>query len=302
MDFTLQHIAPQHGRVAIVTGANNGIGLETATGLAKHGLRVVLACRDIDKGKHAGVAIKEKIPNADLDVIKLDLGDTASVKAFVREYKHKYDRLDILVNNAGIMRAASEQNGNGVESPFAVNHLGHFLLTKLLIGMMPNDPASRIISLSSVAHKQAKIYFGDLSCSTVKKPLAAYGQSKLACLMFGDELDKRLKEQGKYIQSLAVHPGGSKSGLFDNMPKAQQFIFKVLAPFTTHAVSAAAEPTLVAALSPEVEGGAYLGPQGFQELKGKVGLATRSDYSKDREVAKKLWSLSEQMTEEGFQV
>ena len=174
-----------------------------------------------------------------------------------------------------------------------------FLLTNLLLEKIPDSGVSRIIALSSVAHKSARIHFDDLKCEKAEKG-AAYGQSKLANLIFGDELNRRLKKAGKNIIALAVHPGGSDSGLFEEMSKIQYLALQLFKPFISHSNASAAKPSLFAALSPEVKGGEYFGPQGFNELRGKVGVAKRSDYSKREDVAKKLWELSEEMTEATF--
>ena len=161
---------------------------------------------------------------------------------------------------------------------------------------MPDSSSSRIVTLSSIAHKGAKIYFDDINCENIDDSGAAYGQSKLANLMFADELNRRLKKSNKKIAALAVHPGGSDSGLFDEMSKITYYFFKILSPFILHSNAAAAKPSLFAALSPEIKGGEYLGPQGFKEFKGKVGVAKRDEYSLREDVAAKLWQLSEEMT------
>ena len=160
---------------------------------------------------------------------------------------------------------------------------------------MPDKNESRIVSLSSVAHKRAKIHFDDIHCENVKDNGAAYGQSKLACLMFGDELNRRLHKAGKKIRSLSVHPGGSDSGLFDDMSRVQYYFLKLLSPIITHSNAKAAVPSLYAALSPGIKGGEYFGPTGLNELKGKLGVAERTDYSKRKDIASRLWDVSEEL-------
>ncbi len=300
MDFELKNIPSQKGRVAIVTGANNGIGFETTLALANYGFKVIMACRSLEKAEKAKSAILEKLPNADLDILQLDLSDLNSVKTFAQQFKDNYSKLDVLINNAGVLIYSGKKNKEGIELQFATNHLGPFLLTNLLFELIPDDSNSRIVALSSLAHKGAKIHFDDLSCEKSDDPDAAYGQSKLANLMFADELNRRLKKSGKEIVALAVHPGGSDSGLFDEMSKLKYYTFKILSPLILNSNAAAAKPSLFAALSPNVKGGEYFGPQGFQEFKGKVGVAKRSEYSKREDVAVDLWKLSEEMTGQPF--
>ena len=300
MDFNLKNIPSQKGRIAIITGANNGIGYETTLAMANHGFKVIMACRSLAKAEKAKSDILEKLPNADLDILELDLSDLESVKAFAKNFKNNYSKLDVLINNAGILVYSGKKNKEGVELQFATNHLGHFLLTSLLLELIPDNSTSRVVTLSSLAHKEAKIHFDDLNCEKTDDPDAPYGQSKLANLMFADELDRRLKKSDKKIVALAVHPGGSDSGLFDEMSKVKYYTFKILSPFILNSPASAAKPSLFAALSSDVQGGEYFGPQGFNEFKGKVGVAKRSDYSKREDVATKLWQLSEEMTGQSF--
>ncbi len=300
MNFSLTNTPSQKGRVAIVTGANNGIGFETTLALAKHEFTVVMACRNLEKAEQAKTELLQKTPQADLDTMPLDLSDLDSVRAFVTAFKSKYAKLDVLINNAGVLIYSGKKNKAGVELQFATNHLGHFLLTNLLLDLIPDNPASRIVSLSSLAHKSAKIHFDDLNGENIDDAEAIYGQSKLANLMFADELNRRLKNGNKKIIALAAHPGGSSSGLFNEMSRAKYYFFMILSPFILNSPASAAKPSLFAALSPEVKGGEYVGPQGFNELKGKVGFAKRSSYSQREDVAQQLWELSEEMTGEAF--
>ncbi|MEO1260797.1 MAG: oxidoreductase [Bacteroidota bacterium] len=300
MNFDLKNIPSQKGRTAIVTGANNGIGFETTLAMAKYGFKVIMACRNLTKAEKAKSDILAQFPEADLDIIQLDLSDLDSVKVFAENFKYNYAQLDVLINNAGVLIYSGKKNKAGVELQFATNHLGHFLLTNLLLEQIPDHPASRIVALSSIAHKAAKIHFNDLNCENTDDADAAYGQSKLANLMFADELNRRLKKSGSKIIALAVHPGGSDSGLFDEMSRIKYYTFKLLSPFILNSPASAAKPSLFAALSTEVQGGEYFGPQGFNEFKGKVGFAKRSEYSKREDVATKLWQLSEKMTGHSF--
>ena len=300
MHFNLNNIPSQRGKVAIVTGANNGVGFETASGLAKVGCKVVMACRSLDRAEEARNRILSRIPEADLDIILLDLSDQNSVTELAEGFAEKFSVLNILINNAGVLDYSRRKNEEGLELQFATNHLGHFLLTSLLIDLMPDDSSSRVVSLSSIAHKQGKIDFEDINCERQTDKAYAYAQSKLACLMFSDELQRRLEKGGRKILSLCAHPGGTDSGLFDDMSRVQYIVLKILSPFITHSNKSAAQPSLVAALKKEIKGGDYYGPQGFMDLKGPPGIAKRTQYSKDLSIASELWEVSLKMTNASF--
>ena len=287
-------------KISIVTGANNGIGFETAIGMAAAGFTVILACRNEAKALAAKEKIRARLPQAQRDVILLDLSDFDSVRAFADAFGKKYDHLDVLINNAGVLDYSGRTNNAGIELQFATNHLGHFLLTSLLLPLMPDRPASRIVSLSSVAHKAGKIHFDDIQCQGQSRKGAAYEQSKLACLMFADELARRLQKSGAKIYSLCAHPGGSDSGLFEDMARLHYYFLKALGPFITHSNAQAAKPSLHAALAETAQNGDYVGPQGFLELKGPVGPAMRTDYAQDEKIAADLWALSERMIGQPF--
>ena len=288
----------QSQKIAVVTGANNGIGFETAAGMAEAGWHVVMACRSRDKAEEAQAKIVKRLPAAMLDVMIVDLSDFTSVRTFARDFRTRYSRLDVLINNAGLLLYSAQTNGDGIEMQFATNHLGHFLLTALLIDLMPDDEASRIIALSSVAHKGARIHFDDLTCGGDGG--VAYGQSKLACLIFADELNRRLQAAGRKLKALAVHPGGSDSGLFDEMSRLQYVALKMLSPLFTHSNASAAKPALHAAMSENIAGGDYYGPTGMMEMRGRVGPAKRDPITRDKDVAKRLWALSEELTGQTF--
>ncbi len=290
----------QSSKVAIVTGANNGIGFETTVGMADAGYHVIMACRSQDKAEAAKADVIQRVPSASLDIILLDLSDLTSVRAFAEAFRARYAHLDILINNAGVLLYSAETNGDGIELQFATNHLGHFLLTSLLIGLIPDNPASRIVSLSSIAHKGASIHFDDLTCGGDGG--VAYGRSKLACLLFGDELDRRLKAAGNVMKALSVHPGGSDSGLFGNMEDEQREAMKRQVEQLLHSNEDAAKPSLLAALSDDVEGGDYYGPTGPEEMSGDVGIAIRNPICDDHEVASRLWRLSEKLSGQTFSI
>ncbi|OKH17331.1 oxidoreductase [[Limnothrix rosea] IAM M-220] len=303
MSFSLENAPKQTGKKAIVTGANTGLGFETALGLAKLGATVILACRNLEKADAAKTKILEQVKDADVTVMHLDLSRLESVKKFASEYRDRHDSLDLLINNAGIMFPPYTKTEEGFESQIGVNHLGHFLLTELLIDLMPDTPESRVVSLSSNAHKFGKINFDDLQSEQKYSATAAYGQSKLACLMFADELQRRLEASGKQKISVAAHPGVAQTELARHMPGWLVWIMGItVAPFITHPVDQAALPTLMAAIAPDVKGSEYFGPQGTAEMTGQPGRAEKADHALDQEVAAKLWQVSEKLTGKKFVV
>ena len=293
----------ENTRVAVVTGANSGVGYEITKGLAKEGFRVVMACRSLDKANTARDRILADTPKASLEVMKIDVSDLDSVELFAGEFKSRFDRLDVLVNNAGILLRTPKVNSNNLEMQFATNHLGHFLLTSLLLDAMPDSRSSRVVSLSSLAHKKAEIFFEDLNCTKQSKWDAPYAQSKLACLMFADELQRRLESADRKVLSVSAHPGGTDSGLFEGMPGCLMAPLRyTLFPLFLHSNESAAGPALMAALDPDIQGGDYLGPTGLFEMKGSPGKAKRSSYSRRKDVASRLWQISEDFTNSKFEV
>ncbi len=301
MSFDLHTVPSQQGKIAIVTGANTGLGYETALGLANTGMKVIMACRNLEKAEQAKAAILSQIPNAELEVMRLDLSKLTSVRAFAKEYRDRHSKLNLLINNAGIMVPPYEQTIDGFESQFSVNYLSHFLLTSLLLDLMPNSAESRIVSLSSNAHKFGKINFDDLQSENKYSAIAAYGQSKLACLIFANELERRLKTKDSQILSTCAHPGTSNTELPRYIPKAVQFLLRLTPlPYMAHAPEAAAQPTLYAALADDVKGGDYFGPQGRAEMSGPPGKAPQSEAARDEAISQQLWTVSEQLTQVDF--
>jgi NAD(P)-dependent dehydrogenase (short-subunit alcohol dehydrogenase family) len=299
MGFDLDNIPNQQGKIAVVTGANAGLGLETTLYLAKKGIKVVMACRNQQKAELAKANILEKVPNANLEIMTLDLSKLSSVREFAANYRKQYSSIDLLINNAGIMFAPFSKTEDELESQMAANYFGHFLLTSLLIDLMPDSSESRVVSLSSVAHKQGmrKINFDDINFDKKYSRTGAYSQSKLACLMFALELQRRFSQQGKKILSVVAHPGASDTELTKYIPPFLASILRyTIVPFVTHTPDQAALPTLMATLDENVQGGDYYGPQGFKEMKGPPGKATMSQYAQDAEMAKKLWRVSEELT------
>lgn len=301
MQLDTNSIQLRQGEVAIVTGANTGIGYEISLGLARTEMTVILACRNELKAKKAIEKILLEVPTAHLDFLLLDLSDLESVRNFSEQFRQKYDKLDVLVNNAGMMSYLDRRSKQGIEMQWATNYFGHFLLTALLMDKMPDSSKSRIVTTSSVVHKDARIDFDDINGDHQKKG-KAYGQSKLACLIFGKELNRRIKKAGKNVKAIPVHPGGSASNIFKEMSRIEYYFLKTISPLIAHDNASAAKAALYAALSLDAEGGKYYGPTGFFEFKGKVGYAKYSKYSKQAGLAEKLWTLSEQLTNEKFEL
>ncbi|MGB1318758.1 MAG: oxidoreductase, partial [Flavobacteriales bacterium] len=302
MSFSLDKIPSQKGRIAVVTGANTGLGYETALGLASKGAKVIMACRNEDKANQAMADIRKSVTDADLDFIRLDLNSLKSVREFAKAYAEKYDKLDLLINNAGLMIPPLMRTEEGFESQFGVNHLGHFLLTNLLFPIVNKTENARIVSLSSIAHKSGRIQFDDPNWENSYSRGDAYNQSKVACLIFAYELQRRLNDADSSVISVAAHPGVSNTELGRYVPKLIYTLFTPLIPLVTHSPKEAAKPTLMAALDENVVGGDYYGPTGFNEMKGKPGKAFSTGYSKKRGVAEKLWELSQKLTGQEFKI
>lgn len=287
-------------RIAIVTGANTGLGYETSLGLSKMGAKVIMACRNMSKAREAKNQILKLVPAANLEVMEIDLSSLSSIRKFAENFKSKFDHLDVLINNAGVMTPPYSKTEDGFELQFGANYLGHFLLTGLLLDIIVKTENSRIVTLSSAVHKNGEINFDDLQSEKTYDRMKAYAQSKLACLMFTYELQRRLEKAG-HNQTISVgcHPGIAMTDLSRNMSKFQYYLLKyTLAPFMAQSPKNGALPTLLAATG-DVKGGEYFGPTGFNELKGKPGIVSSSELSKDKQVANKLWEVSEQLV--GFE-
>ncbi len=297
MSFNIHTISPQSGRVAIVTGANDGLGFQTSLALSKTGMKVVMACRDTDKGHKAKETILSQVPEADLEVMQLDLSKLKAVRKFADDYQKQHERLDLLINNAGIMIPPFELTEDGFESQLGVNYLSHFLLTQRLLPLLEKTEGSRVVSLSSNAHKNGKIHFEDLQFKKKYSAIAAYSQSKLACLMFAFELQRRLDSSGSKVISVAAHPGMSDTNLFKHVPRWVNTIFGgLIRGMMSQSAEDGAQPTLYAALGNNIQGGDYTGPDGWQQWKGKPIKVKGTKLAQDKDVAKKLWQESEKLT------
>ncbi len=296
--WTERDVPAQDGRVAVVTGANSGIGFETARVLAERGATVVLAVRDLDKGKAAAGRIADRVPGASLRVQRLDLASLDSVRAAAEELRATYPAIDLLINNAGVMDTPpGQRTRDGFDMQFGVNHLGHFALTGLLLDRLLPAPASRVVTVSSVRHKvQADIHFDDLQFERSYNRVAAYGQAKLANLMFTYELQRRLTAHGSGTIAVAAHPGAAQTALDRNFPGPIRVLTSALMPLVAQKAEMGALPTLRAATDPAVRGGQYYGPSRMGETRGAPKLVVSSDKSHDTAVQQRLWAASEQLT------
>jgi NAD(P)-dependent dehydrogenase (short-subunit alcohol dehydrogenase family) len=295
--WTQYDIPDQKGRVAVVTGANTGLGFETARMLAERGASVVLAVRDVEKGKQAATRMA-----GDVTVQALDLTSLASVRAAAADLRAAHQRIDLLINNAGVMYTPKQTTQDGFEMQFGTNHLGHFALTGLLLDLLLPVPGSRVVTVSSVGHRiRAAIHFDDLQWERSYGRAAAYGQSKLANLMFTYELQRRLAAHGTTI-AVAAHPGVSNTELARNTPAAVRLPLSWLAPLITQKATMGALPTLRAATDSAVLGGQYYGPEGRGEVRGHPRLVTSSPESYDATVQQRLWAVSEDLTGVKFPV
>ncbi|GLR15617.1 oxidoreductase [Portibacter lacus] len=299
--FRLSEMPDQKGKIAIVTGANIGLGYETAKALAMKGAKVIMACRNRDKADSAMKAILNEWPDADLEFISLDLSSKKSIKSFADSYKAKYSNLDLLINNAGIMIPPYRETEDGFESQWGVNYLGHFYLTGMLMETIENSDHGRVVTLSSLAHINGKINFDNPNMKDSYKPMVSYRQSKLACLIFAFELQRRLEAKDSKVISVGVHPGVALTNLFAAGPKWMRLIaplFKGM--FNT--VEGGAKPSIMGAIDPTMKGGEYLGPTGKRGMKGEPGIVESNEISKDKAVGDKLWTLSENLLDYKFDV
>jgi NAD(P)-dependent dehydrogenase (short-subunit alcohol dehydrogenase family) len=290
--WTSDDVPGQQGRLAVVTGANTGLGLETAQVLAARGAAVVLAVRDIEKGKQAADRIAGTTPGANVMVQPLDLASLDSIRAAAGELRSTHPRIDLLINNAGVMYPPKQTTRDGFELQFGTNHLGHFALTGLLLEQMLPVPGSRVVTVSSIGHRiRARINFDDLEWERSYSRVAAYGQSKLANLMFTYELQRRLSGPGTTI-AVAAHPGFADTELMRYLPAG----LDVPAQLFSQTAAMGALATLRAATDPGVLGGQYYGPAGIFGTRGYPKLAKSSGQSRDTAIQRRLWTVSEELT------
>lgn len=291
-NWTEKNIPEQTGRVAIVTGSSSGIGYETARVLAGKGAKVIIAVRNQEKGKKAFQKINSQNRASNMEVMHLDLADLESVNKFADEFKARYNRLDLLVNNAGVMIPPYSKTKDGFELQFGTNHLGHFALTGLLVDLIANTKGSRIVNVSSAAHKYGNIDFSDLTWEKRKyKAWRAYGDSKIANLYFTYELQRRFNDENIDVKVTAAHPGWTATEL-----QRHSGVFSFLNGFFAMEQWQGALPTLRAAIDENANGGDYFGPDGWQEWRGYPVKVESNKLSHDENIAAKLWDISENLT------
>jgi NAD(P)-dependent dehydrogenase (short-subunit alcohol dehydrogenase family) len=290
-------VPDQSGRVVVVTGSNTGLGLDTARVLAERGAQVVLAVRNLDKGKAACEKIRQSVPPAEMSTQLLDLGSLESVRTASAELRAAHPRIDLLINNAAVAFPPKTTTPDGFELQFGTNHLGHFALTGLLLENMLGVDGARVVVVASLDHKLGgAIHFDDLQWERRYSSALAYAQSKLANLMFCYEFHRRLVKSGAPLMTVAAHPGYTKSDLFRNMWKPIQTMMKFSDLFIGQDPAKGALPQLYAATMPDVQGGQYWGPDGFLEMAGYPTLVRSSKKSYDQQAQERLWTISEELT------
>ena len=301
MAWTADDIPDQSGKTIVVTGGNSGIGFEAALQLAAKGADTILACRDLKKAGAAAEAIVERYPDATIETMELDLANLASVRKFAADLAAVRSRLDVLCNNAGVMALPKRKTADGYEMHIGTNHLGHFALTGLVLPMLLATPESRVVNVSSTFHKPGRINFGDLHGDKSYWKWGAYAQSKLANLLFSYELQRRLAAVGADTISVGCHPGYASTNLQTAGPRmagaslaesAWQLFNRIFA----QSAAMGALPTLYAATAGDVAGGDYIGPSAMAEMRGHPVKVRSTSRARNEETAKKLWAISEDLT------
>lgn len=299
--WTARDVPSQNGRTALVTGANSGIGFQTALELARAGAHVVLGCRSSAKGQQALDTLLREAPAAKAEVAILDMASLASVRSLAQQWNHEARSLDLLINNAGVMALPSrDQTPDGFERQFATNHLGHFALTGLLVPALLRSSAPRVVTVASLAHRNGKMEWDNLQSERRYQPWNAYNNSKLANILFARELQRRVDEDGGRLLSTAVHPGVSRTSIIANGPGVgnglKMKLIALLSPVLMQPDSMGALPTLYGAASPELQRNQYIGPDGFMEMKGFPTVVQPRPQALDEAAGKRLWEISETLT------
>jgi NAD(P)-dependent dehydrogenase (short-subunit alcohol dehydrogenase family) len=298
--WSVADIPSQQGKLAVVTGATGGLGYETALALARAKAEVLVTGRNPEKGRAAVERIQGSVPSANVRFEMLDLASRASIRELAAKLVARGRPLNLLVNNAGVMQLPTRRlTEDGFEMQFGTNHLGHFALTGLLLPLLREADAPRVVNVSSLAHRGGKIDFNNLQAERKYRPWGAYQQSKLANLLFTFELQRQSDSYGWGLMSNAAHPGFARTDLIPNGPGRGGLAMigsTVLGTFLSHSAAAGALPTLFAATSPQAIRAGYYGPNGFYEMKGPVAAAKVLPQAQDESVARKLWEVSEQLT------
>jgi NAD(P)-dependent dehydrogenase (short-subunit alcohol dehydrogenase family) len=297
--WTAADIPDQRGRLVVVTGANSGLGLATARELARAGADVVMACRNMEKGRAAAEEVGAAA-SGEVTLEQLDLADLASVAAFADRFPAQ--RLDVLINNAGLMAPPRRLTADGFESQFGTNHLGHFALTGRLLGRLLAAPEPRVVTVSSQAHRTGRINFSDLQGERRYIRWLAYGQAKLANLMFCFELQRRAAQAGSALRSMAAHPGYSRTNLqFAAPPVYERAVMAVTNLVVAQSADQGALPSLYAASVADLPGGSFVGPDGFMEGRGYPHVVTAARKAYDEDAWQRLWAVSEELTGVGYE-
>ncbi len=300
--WTTDNIPDLSEKTIIITGANSGLGYEITRVLASKKPHIIMACRNLEKAEKAKSEILKENPKASLEIMQIDLSKQSSVKEFVKEFSGKHDRLDILFNNAGVMFAPKVITENGLELHMAANHFGHFTLTGLLLNLLEKTENSRVVSIASMGHRFGKLNFKNLNFEKGRyNKLMAYSNSKIANLYFGYELDRKLKEKGSHVKSIVAHPGWTRTNLQTaggaiDESKGQIRFWNFMNIFFSQTVDMGVLPQLRAAFDPNAKGGEYYSPEKFFHLKGYPIIKPSNRRSRNRNIAKRFWEVSEELT------
>lgn len=296
--WNTDNISDLTGKRVVITGASSGLGLEAAKVLTSKGAEVIMAVRSLTKGERAVSYICEKNPNARIRLMQVNMDSIKSVKNFAHEFLVLYNSLDILINNAGVMVPPFRKNTDNIEIQFATNHLGHFALTGLLLPALKRSPGARVVTVSSIASRRGNIDFENLDGSKGYSAMKFYCQSKYANLLFGIELNNRLKKEGAGILSVVCHPGVSATNLASRgSGKESGTIFKYMFNMIAQSAEKGTLPLLYAATGKDIAGGEYIGPDGWKNMWGYPQKTSEGEKLFNKETANKLWSVSEQLTQ-----
>ncbi|MBI1278396.1 MAG: SDR family NAD(P)-dependent oxidoreductase [Anaerolineaceae bacterium] len=300
-NWTTESMPDLTGKTAIVTGANSGLGYETALALAAKGARVIVASRDASKGQVAVKQIEATRPKGSVIFMPLDLADLTAIRQFATQFAGQFKSLDLLINNAGVMHLPYRTTADGFEMQFGTNHLGHFALTGLLLPVLLRTSKARVVTVSSGLHRSGHINFDDLNAKSNYSEFRAYSQSKLANLLFTYELQRQFEAHQSDVIAVAAHPGYSATNLQFGAARMygsvlRERVMQVANSLFAQSAAMGALPTLFAAVSPTVHGGDYIGPKGFQEMRGYPAVVKSNAESYDVNVARRLWLVSEQLT------
>ncbi|WP_420545848.1 oxidoreductase [Nitrosopumilus sp.] len=296
--WSFDDIPDLSGRTIIVTGGNSGLGFEAVKSFSAKGSQTILACRDEDSGESAKKKIQEEHPNAQINIMSLDLADLESIRSFAAKFDEQHDNLDVLLNNAGIV-CPYKKTKDGFEIQMGTNHLGHFALTGLLLNCLKNTKGSRVVNVSSLGHKFGKMDFDNFMFEKGNYSIMkAYGNTKLSNLLFTYELQRRFEKFHVDCIAVAAHPGVAKSNLAKHVSK--KLLYKIGMGISnlimSQSTSMGVLPEIRASVDPLVKGGDYFGPGGFQEWRGHPVKVKSNDASYDLKNAKELWNISEKLT------